>query len=179
MVSFDDCELNALMDAARSLPVEGRSAFLVDVAQAIALTGPHGSIRMIEKLQRLHLWRCMARMSPGDHRGDSEIGTHASQKNGRALEIPDCGSSGHNHRLRRSPARASDRDPVHPQRRLADADRHALAVLAASADTVVEREVAADHGDAVEVGRAVADQHRALDRRADLAVLDPIGLGAN
>ena len=32
--------------------------------------------------------------------------------------------------------------------------------------------------DAVQVGRPVADQHRALDRRADLAVLDAVGLGA-
>ena len=32
----------------------------------------------------------------------------------------------------------ADRDPLHPQRRLADADRHALAVLAAGADAGVE-----------------------------------------
>ena len=64
------------------------------------------------------------------------------------------------------------------KRRLADADRHALAVLAAGADAVIEREVVADHRDAVQVGRPVADQHGALDRRADLAVLDAIGLGA-
>src|SRR3989449_10178441 len=78
----------------------------------------------------------------------------------------------------RDSTRPTDRDPVHPQRRLADADRHALAVLAAGADAGIEREVVADHGDAMQVGRAVADQHGALQRRADLAVLDLVGLGA-
>src|SRR5262245_55488626 len=73
---------------------------------------------------------------------------------------------------------ASDRDAVHAQRRLADADRHALAVLAAGADAGVELEIVADHADAMQVGRPVADQHGALQRRADLAVLDLVGLGA-
>ena len=41
--------------------------------------------------------------------------------------------------------RPADRDPLHAQRRLADADRHALAVLAAGADPGVELEVVADH----------------------------------
>src|SRR6202012_4362329 len=72
----------------------------------------------------------------------------------------------------RSRAGTSDRDALHPQGRLADADRHALAVLATGADAGVEREVIADHGDAMQVGRSVADQHRALQRRADLAILD-------
>src|SRR6266567_4039857 len=78
----------------------------------------------------------------------------------------------------RSLARSSDRDLFHPQRRLADADRHALAVLAAGADAGIQREIVADHGDPVQVGRPVADQHRALQRRAELAVLDLVGLGA-
>src|SRR5271156_1704290 len=78
----------------------------------------------------------------------------------------------------RLPPGTADRDPLHAQRRLADPHGNPLAVLAAGADAVVEGEVVADHGDAVEVGRAVADQHRALDRGADLAVLDPVGLGA-
>src|SRR5258705_5200063 len=73
--------------------------------------------------------------------------------------------------------RAADRDAVHAKGGLADADRHALAVLAAGADAGVELEVVADHADAIEVGRAVADQHRALERRAELAVLDPVSLG--
>src|SRR5690606_14633821 len=63
------------------------------------------------------------------------------------------------------------------QGRLADADRHALAVLAAGADAGVERHVVADHGDLGQHVGAVADQGRALDRAADLAVLDQIGLG--
>ena len=75
-------------------------------------------------------------------------------------------------------ARSSNRNALHPQRRLADADRHALAVLAAGADAGVEREIVADHGDPVQIGRPVADQDRALQRRADLAVLDFVGLGA-
>src|SRR5579863_6272945 len=81
-------------------------------------------------------------------------------------------------RSSRSAAGAADGDAVDAQRRLADADRHALAVLAAGADAVIERQIVADHGDAVQVGRSVADQHGALDRRADFAVLDAIGLGA-
>src|SRR5216684_6609964 len=74
--------------------------------------------------------------------------------------------------------RSADRDAVDAQRGLADADRHALAVLAASADAGIEREVVADHAQARERIGTVADQHRALERWADLAVLDPIGFGA-
>src|SRR5690348_14286629 len=69
-----------------------------------------------------------------------------------------------------SRTRTSHGDALHAQCRLADANRHALAVLAAGADAGVERKVVADHADAVEVRRAVADQHRTLQRRADLAV---------
>src|SRR5712671_6877928 len=76
-----------------------------------------------------------------------------------------------------SAAGSAHRDAVHPQRGLADADRDALAVLAAGADSGIERQVIAHHGDAVKIGRAVADQHGALDPRADLAVLDFVGLG--
>src|SRR6185295_751140 len=75
-------------------------------------------------------------------------------------------------------ARPADGDAIHAQRRLTDADRHALAILAAGADTGVEREIVADHADAMQVARTVADQHRTLDRRADLAVLQSVGLGA-
>src|SRR4029077_18874096 len=77
---------------------------------------------------------------------------------------------------RLSLARSSDCNPFHSQRRLADADRYALAVLAAGADPGIEREIVADHGDAVQVGRPVTDQHGALQRRAKLAVLDLVGL---
>jgi hypothetical protein len=59
--------------------------------------------------------------------------------------------------------RAADRDPIHAQRRLPDAHRHALAVLAARADAGIEGEVVADHADPVEIGRPVADQHRAFE----------------
>src|SRR5690606_13909403 len=61
--------------------------------------------------------------------------------------------------------------------RLADADRHPLAALAAIADTAVELHVVADHGDALHRFRTVADQHGALYRRTDLAVLDHVGFG--
>src|SRR5262245_66477107 len=74
--------------------------------------------------------------------------------------------------------RSTDGDLVHAQRRLPDTDRHALAVLAAGADARIEGEIVAYHCDAMEVGRPVADQHCAFDRRADLTVLDPVGLGA-
>src|SRR5688572_8359910 len=75
-------------------------------------------------------------------------------------------------------SRATDCYLIHPQRRLAHSHRNALAVLAAGADPGIEREVVADHRDAVEVGWPVADQHRALHRRGNLAVLDLVGLGA-
>src|SRR3954469_25967973 len=75
-------------------------------------------------------------------------------------------------------SRSSHRDPVHPQRRLADADRYTLAVLAAGADPGIELKIVADHGDSVQVGRAVADQHGPLQRRAELAVFDFVRLRA-
>src|SRR5580704_14572130 len=74
--------------------------------------------------------------------------------------------------------RPADGDAVDAQGRLADADGDALAVLAASADAVVELEIVADHRYAAQVGRPVADQHGAFDRRADFAVLEPIGFRA-
>src|SRR3984957_319688 len=73
---------------------------------------------------------------------------------------------------------AAYRNTVDAQGGLADADRDALAVLAAGADAVVELEIVPDHRPPVQVGRPVADQHGALDRRADFAVLEPIGFGA-
>src|SRR6202000_3015567 len=75
-------------------------------------------------------------------------------------------------------AGAPNRNPFHPQRRLADTDRHTLTILAAGADLGVERQIAADHRDPMQVGRSVTDQHCAFQGRADLAVFDPIGLGA-
>src|SRR5580704_14181332 len=77
-----------------------------------------------------------------------------------------------------SDLRAAHRQAGDLQRRLADADRHPLAVLAADADAGVEAEVVADHGDLGQRRGAVADQRRALHRRRHLAVLDQVGLGA-
>src|SRR5689334_10826784 len=74
--------------------------------------------------------------------------------------------------------RAADRKTVDAQRRLTDADRHALSVLAAGADTGVEFHVVADHLHARECIGAIADQCGALDRRADFAVLDQVGFRA-
>src|SRR5262245_2293793 len=71
----------------------------------------------------------------------------------------------------------ADRDAVHTQGGLADAYRHALAVLAAGADARIELEIVADHRNPVEVGRSVADQHGSLQRLRQLAVLDLVGLG--
>src|SRR3954447_19647574 len=85
-------------------------------------------------------------------------------------------SEGRRNRAEES-AGAAHGDAVHPQGRLADAHRHALAILAAGANAGVELEIVADHGDALEIGRPVADQHSALERRAKLAVLDLEGLG--
>src|SRR6187551_2685629 len=74
--------------------------------------------------------------------------------------------------------RAAHRDAIHPQRWLPDADRHALAVLAAGADAWIERKVVTDHGNAVQICGSIANEHRAFDRCGDLAVLDLVGLGA-
>jgi hypothetical protein len=46
--------------------------------------------------------------------------------------------------------RPADRDLIHAQRRLADADRDAMAVLAAGTDAGVELEVVAEPADLVE-----------------------------
>ena len=54
--------------------------------------------------------------------------------------------------------RPAHRQPVDAQRRLADADRHALAFLAADADAGVELHVVADHADAGQRVGAVADR---------------------
>src|SRR5207237_5442792 len=70
--------------------------------------------------------------------------------------------------------RAADGQPVHAQRRLADPDRDALAVLAAGPDAIVEPQIVADHCDLGHRVGAVADQRRALDRGADLPVFDQI-----
>src|SRR5881396_3420700 len=73
--------------------------------------------------------------------------------------------------------RSADSEPIYAQRRLPDADRNALSVLAAGADARVEREIVADHRHARERVGTVADQRRTLDRIGELAVLDFPGLG--
>src|SRR5437763_8190703 len=70
------------------------------------------------------------------------------------------------------PRRATHREPVDAQRGLANADRHALAILAAGADARVEREVVADHRYARERIGPVADERGALHRIGELALLD-------
>src|ERR1700728_2402973 len=79
-------------------------------------------------------------------------------------------------RLDRISGGAAHGERIDAQRRLAHAHRHALAVLAAGADAIVELQVVADHGHARQHVRTVADQGRALQRRADAAVLDGVSL---
>src|SRR5260370_37117014 len=73
-------------------------------------------------------------------------------------------------------SRAADRESLDPERRLADADGHALAILAAGSNTVVELQVVADHRDAGQHVGTIADQGRALEGLAHAAVLDGIRL---
>src|SRR5450432_2456410 len=68
--------------------------------------------------------------------------------------------------------RPADGQAIDAQRRLSDAHRHALAVLAAGADTRIERHVVTDHRHPRQRIGAVADQRGALDRIGELAVLD-------
>src|SRR5262249_33591942 len=78
----------------------------------------------------------------------------------------------------RSSAGSSNRNSFHPQRRLPNADRDARAGLAAGTDSRVPCRVVAYHSDAMEIGRAVANQPGALQRCAKFAVFDFVGLGA-
>jgi hypothetical protein len=76
LLSLTDVELEALFMTAQQLPIECRAAFLQDLVRAFALLRPGGNTAvLIDRLARTHLARCMSLMSPGDHRGDSEIGT--------------------------------------------------------------------------------------------------------
>jgi hypothetical protein len=54
MLSLDDRELGALMQAAAGLPTERRGHFLVDVASAVAVTGTADIVQMIDRLVRTH-----------------------------------------------------------------------------------------------------------------------------
>src|SRR3990170_7121240 len=71
----------------------------------------------------------------------------------------------------------SHSEPVDLERRLSNTDGYTLAFLAAGAYAGVELQIVADHGDAGQHIRAIADEGRALHRPRDLALLDEIGLG--
>src|SRR5579875_1200062 len=89
-----------------------------------------------------------------------------------------CASRSPTRNAARGSCRAAYGDAIEPQRRLTDADGDTLAVLAARTDAGVERKIIADHADAAQIGRPVADQHGALDGRTEPAVLDLVRLGA-
>ena len=63
---------------------------------------------------------------------------------------------------------AADGQPVNFYRRDADAHRDRLSVLAAGANTLVQLQIVANHGDPGENIRAVTDQSRAFYRSGDL-----------
>jgi hypothetical protein len=76
LLSLTDVELEALFVTAQQLPIECRAAFLQDLVRAFALLQPDGNTTvLIDRLARMHFAKCMAIMSPGDHYGDSELGT--------------------------------------------------------------------------------------------------------
>src|SRR5215472_1631537 len=76
--------------------------------------------------------------------------------------------------LSRGPAH---RHAVQFERGDTDADRHRLAVFPAGSYTLIELQIVADHGDLGQRVRAVTDQGAVLERRANLAVFDHVGLG--
>src|SRR3954463_3020534 len=71
----------------------------------------------------------------------------------------------------------ADGQSIDSERGLADADRYALAFLAAGADARVERQIVADNRDPCEGVGSVADERCALHRVGHLAVLDHERLG--
>src|SRR5439155_18827464 len=72
---------------------------------------------------------------------------------------------------------AAHGEPVHLDCRNADADGNGLAILATSADTFIQPQVVADHGDAGQHVRTIADQGCAFDGGGDLSVFDHVGFG--
>ena len=79
-------------------------------------------------------------------------------------------------RARTSASRAaSHRHSVQADRRQSHADRHGLAVLAARADPLVEREIVPHAAHPRERVGAIADERGALHRLGDLAILDQVG----
>ena len=76
------------------------------------------------------------------------------------------------HSTRTSLAGSADGQAIDFQRRLAHADRHVLAVLAAGAHTRVHFQIASDHRHFGQCIGAVADQRRTPDGIDKLAVFD-------
>src|SRR5580704_451951 len=72
---------------------------------------------------------------------------------------------------------AAYRHAIQLYRRHPDADRHALAIFAASTYAFVEFEIVADHGDILKSFGTVADQRGVADRGGDFAVFDQVSLG--
>jgi hypothetical protein len=175
-------------------------------ARAMQISMPHasaGSVPLVASPLRLSKTPASYRLAPpllgSTHaRGAHRSARHAERSNrrlggARSFEAPRTASRrprrsadpGQRHRSRprappdrpgRREAGAADRER---RRCAASAGRRRparLAFLAAGADAAVELQVVADHADARQHVGAVADQRRALDRRADLAVLDQVGL---
>src|SRR5262249_8327499 len=76
----------------------------------------------------------------------------------------------------RSGSGSADGDSVDSNRRQTYPDRHRLAVLAARADTCVERQVVGYHRNSCEHIGAVANQRRALHGPGDFSILYQVGL---
>ena len=76
-----------------------------------------------------------------------------------------------------SPRRAAYRKRADQSCGLPHARRNALAAFAAHADAIIQCHVVAKANNLVQRGWAIADQRRAFDGIAKLAVLDQIGLG--
>ena len=121
---------------------------LVEVTAERAPPAPRTSARMPSVRSRA----CFTKsISPPRTRASSRVREHAARRPPRrrrrgVAAASACSTTprGLARRRRRSSLRAADREAVDAQRRHADADRHALAVLAAGPDAPVEREVVAD-----------------------------------
>ncbi len=76
----------------------------------------------------------------------------------------------------RLPSRPTHRHPVQLDGRNSHAHRHALPILAAGPDPLVQLQVVAHHRHVLQRLRPVADQRGVAHRRGDLAVLDQVRL---
>src|SRR5208337_1630299 len=75
--------------------------------------------------------------------------------------------------------RATDGKAIDFDGRNADAHRHGLPVLTASADAFVELQIVAHHGDPRQDIGTVADQRSAFDRRRDVPVFNHVRFGSS